>query len=161
MPWQFPFPCWVDLLRETQMHCCTPHPDWASFFVFFFNVNCNLTLVAGWAPAASPARPAALSPACWHSSPSSLLSGPPPLQGNKRAQGGAAGLLACPEQQGKDSSSLPPDQYTFSTSHTGAWNSRLSQSGLSQALLLPSPLSGTGFHQQLSSSPLLSLEKTS
>lgn len=40
----------------------------------------------------------ALSPACGHSSPSSLLSGwpPLPLQGNKRVQGAAAALLALP-----------------------------------------------------------------
>ena len=40
MPWQSPFPCWIDLLRETDTQtCCTPPPEWASFF----NVNCNNT----------------------------------------------------------------------------------------------------------------------
>lgn len=102
MSWHSPSPCWLDPLQETQIYCCTPHPQWA----LFFNANCNDT--GSWVgPCSPPPRPA-LSPVCWHSSPSSLSADLSPLQGNKRAQGGAAGLLACPEQEDEGSQDPSP-----------------------------------------------------
>lgn len=113
MPWQSPSPCWAELLRDRERQmCCTPQPEWASFF----NVNCNNT--GSWVGL----QPLLLGrlyllPVC--TALSSLLAGPPPLQGNKRAQGGATGLFTCPEQKGKGlQESSPKPIWTVFHIHT-------------------------------------------
>lgn len=71
---------WLPTALTTNSHCCT-HTQ-TGFLPF--NGSGDLGRAAGclqplWAGLA-------LSPACWHGSPSSLLAGCPLLQGNKKAQ---------------------------------------------------------------------------
>lgn len=71
---------WLCSRPITNSHGCTPTPR-RGFLPF--NVNCDGGQELGRSLQPLPARLAVLSPACWHSSPSSVLAGWPPLQGNK------------------------------------------------------------------------------